>query len=124
MVKRRKSTFSERLYQLRMVLEILEPSIWRTLLTPGTVKLSKLDHIILEAFGWSHSYLHDFWNESTQCAMAASVDDWTDVLPLLDLRQLIVRPELNDDLDHLVYLCPFGDGWIHIVTDQEQLDPT
>jgi len=34
--------------------------IWRRLWIPGNLKLSKLDRVIQQAFGWANSHLHEF----------------------------------------------------------------
>ena len=56
----KKSRLPTRVYQLHIELANIEPCIWRTLLVPDTLKLSKLDRVIQEAFGWTNSHLHEF----------------------------------------------------------------
>jgi len=47
-------------YQLHVALRDITPVIWRRLWIPGNLKLSKLDRVIQEAFGWTNSHLHEF----------------------------------------------------------------
>ncbi|MBG6073795.1 MULTISPECIES: plasmid pRiA4b ORF-3 family protein [unclassified Polaromonas] len=54
---RSKSTKS---YQLRVELKSVKPAVWRRIAVPGTIKLSKLHHILLAAMGWQGGHLHEF----------------------------------------------------------------
>jgi len=45
-------------FQLRIQLENLTPTVWRRLLVPGGVRLAKLHEIFQAAMGWTNSHLH------------------------------------------------------------------
>ena len=47
-------------FQLRITLEGVVPPVWRRLLVPGVVRLSKLHAMIQVAMGWNDSHLHSF----------------------------------------------------------------
>jgi hypothetical protein len=53
----RKFRLPIRIYQLRIELTKIDPTIWRNVLVPDTIKLSKLDRVIQESFGWTNSHL-------------------------------------------------------------------
>jgi Plasmid pRiA4b ORF-3-like protein len=38
----------------------VDPWIWRGVLVPGSIRMSKLARILLAAMGWSNSHLHAF----------------------------------------------------------------
>src|SRR6059036_2721688 len=48
------------IYQLRIDLRHLKPAIWRRVLVPGSIKLSKLHVVLLWAMGWHGGHLHGF----------------------------------------------------------------
>ncbi len=48
------------MYRLRITLLDIEPSIWRAVLVPETITLSKLHSVIQAAMGWTNSHLHEF----------------------------------------------------------------
>ena len=54
----RKST--KTVVRLRISLEEVTPAVWRRVLVPGGVKLSKLHDIFQAAMGWTNSHLHSF----------------------------------------------------------------
>src|SRR6202043_3577668 len=46
--------------RLRITLEDVRPAVWRRLLVPGSVRLSKLHGMFQAAMGWTDSHLHLF----------------------------------------------------------------
>lgn len=55
------------LWQLRIELIGIKPTIWRRVLVPGTVSLGKLHQVIQVTMGWMDVHLHEFdINESSQ----------------------------------------------------------
>ena len=121
----KKSRLPIRVYQLRIELANIEPCIWRTLLVPDTLKLSKLDRVIQEAFGWTNSHLHEFRVGTKRYGMVDVVEDldWDEEEALLDERKFTVGSVLSDDLDYFKYEYDFGDGWDHIVKVEKILIP-
>ena len=51
-------------YQLKITLQDIHPPIWRRVVVPGNIRLSKLHHVIQETMGWTNSHLHDFFIEN------------------------------------------------------------
>jgi hypothetical protein len=47
-------------FQLRILLEDVDPVIWRRVLVLGSVRLSKLHDMFQAAMGWTDSHLHAF----------------------------------------------------------------
>ncbi|MGH9209044.1 MAG: plasmid pRiA4b ORF-3 family protein, partial [Acidimicrobiales bacterium] len=60
--------------QLRISLKGHTPTIWRRLLVPGEIKLSKLHSIFQAAMGWEDYHLHLF--EIGDRSFAAPDDDF------------------------------------------------
>jgi len=50
----------ERIYQLHVALDDIQPTIWRRLWVADTLSLAKLDRVIQAAMGWTNSPLHEF----------------------------------------------------------------
>ena len=121
----KKSRLPTRVYQLRIALANIEPCIWRTLLVPDTLRLSKLDRVIQEAFGRTNSHLHEFRVGTKRYGMVDVVEDldWDEEEALLDERKFTVGSVLSDDLDCFEYEYDFGDGWDHIVKVEKILIP-
>ena len=47
-------------FQLRITLDDVEPTVWRRLLVPASVRLAKLHDIFQAGMGWTNSHLHSF----------------------------------------------------------------
>lgn len=46
--------------QLHIELRGTKPKVWRRVLVPETITLTKLHLVIQAAFGWGHSHLHEY----------------------------------------------------------------
>jgi hypothetical protein len=46
--------------QLLVVLQGVEPTVWRRLLVPHAIRLNKLHRVFQLAMGWTDSHLHEF----------------------------------------------------------------
>ena len=94
------------------------PTIWRRLLVPGEIKLSRLHTIFQAAMGWEDYHLHYF-----------EIDG---------VRYGVPDPEWeNDDIDEgavtfsdlvasrtrFFYEYDFGDSWRHEVVVEPSMDP-
>lgn len=108
------------IYQLRIELQDLKPSIWRSVLVPGSIKLSKLHAVLLRTMGWMGGHLHEF-----------IIGDAHYGEPDTDFPE--IPPVLRDDRSNLAnslgalktfrYLYDFGDGWEHKVRVEKILPP-
>ncbi len=47
-------------YELRVALLSIEPSVWRGLSVPADIRLDVLHEVLQAAFGWKNCHLHDF----------------------------------------------------------------
>ena len=106
------------LMQLKVTLAGSRPSIWRRLLVPSDIKLSKLHNVLQISMGWEDDHLHSFRHEDMTYEAAAhrkmggglfAPDENQDEakVGLVDL--------LASEGDWLVYEYDFGDGWEHEV---------
>src|SRR2546429_1952204 len=50
----------ERVYQLDIRLERIEPPIWRRIVVSDQITLAALHHLLQVVMGWEHSHLHQF----------------------------------------------------------------
>lgn len=93
----------------------IEPTIWRRIVVPSNIKLSKRNHVIQESMSWTNSHLHRFASGNTE---------YTGVEFELDIEhEDESRGRLADLLPHppsvLLYEYDFGDPWDHVVIVEE-----
>lgn len=96
------------IYQLKIELQEIEPTIWRRVLVPGSITLAQLHEVIQTAIGWTNSHLHQF---------IVGADSYSD--PEFEIEG--TRSEYRYRLARLAprvrntiaYVYDFGDGWEH-----------
>jgi hypothetical protein len=96
--------------QLRISLQDIDPVVWRRLLVPGNVRLSKLHEVFQAAMGWTNSHLHSF--RIGDALYGIQFDDYPE--EELDEKSITVVAALRDQRRFL-YEYDFGDSWDHQV---------
>lgn len=112
-------TRPNRIYQLRIELQHIQPLIWRRIVVPDTVKLAKLDRIVQAAMGWTNSHLHDWHIERQRYGIPN--DEWGSSGSMLDERKFTVGAVLCEQVQGFSYSYDFGDGWDHRILVEERL---
>lgn len=106
-------------YQLRIELQHIEPLIWRRILVPNTIKLSKLDRVVQAVMGWTNSHLHD-WHIGSQ-HYGVPDEEWIGNSAMLDERKFTIGQVLGEQVKAFAYSYDFGDGWDHRITVEKHL---
>lgn len=96
--------------RLRIALSEVDPTIWRRLIVPADVRLSKLADVLLVAMGWSNSHMHQFRIGDALYGM--HLEDWDK--DELDEKRVSVVEALGDE-DAFWFDYDLGDGWEHPV---------
>lgn len=102
------------IYQLRITLAGVTPSVWRRVLVPGGFTLDRLHRVVQYAMGWRDVHLHSFDIAGQQYGEPDPVGE------------LAVRDELDRRLDAIAnkgdvfhYTYDFGDWWEHELTVED-----
>lgn len=103
--------------QLRLSLMEYTPTIWRRLLVPGEIKLSKLHSIFQAAMGWEDYHLHVF--EIGECRYGVPHQEYDN--DDID-EESVVLADLVAGRMRFVYEYDFGDCWRHEVV-VESIEP-
>ncbi len=99
-------------YQLKITLVGISPPIWRRVLVPSTLTISKLHDALQVCMGWTNSHLHQFEKDGRYWGKPET-DDYG--IELLDERRVPVGQLLQAEGDSLSYLYDLGDKWRHTV---------
>lgn len=106
------SELSTRVFRIRVQLRWIDPPIWRQLLVPERISLTRLHRLLQAAMGWTDSHLYDFrFGDGRRYVELASQGELREGdleaygLPLTAL-------ELEEG-SRLAYTYDFGDDWIH-----------
>jgi Plasmid pRiA4b ORF-3-like protein len=108
------------IYQLRIELLGVRPTIWRRILVPGSVKLHQLHAVLLWSIGWAGGHLHEFVIGHDHYG---EPDPGFDTPPLVQREDRVTLAVALGARKSFVYLYDFGDGWEHRVTVEKVLPP-
>lgn len=98
-------------YQVLVTLQEIEPAIWRRLLLPSTMRLSKLHRVLQYVFDWEDYHLHQFIVGDTMYGVPDP--EWDDEMPTIDERHVPLSRVFAQPGDTIVYEYDFGDSWRH-----------
>ena len=96
------------IYELKLELLEVEPSIWRRLLVRGSLTLAQLHEVIQAAMGWTNSHLHEFVvGAHSYSDPGFEIDEAKS-----EFRYRLARltPRVRNTI---AYHYDFGDGWEH-----------
>jgi hypothetical protein len=102
--------------QLRVELEDVKPKVWRRILVPTSVRLSRLHDTLQVVMGWSNSHMHAFKVGDLSYGMC--FDDYPE--EEIDERTVTIRHALRG-VDRFLYEYDFGDGWNHLIEVEREI---
>jgi hypothetical protein len=100
--------------QLRIQLQDVYPVVWRRLLVPGSIRLSKLADLLCATMGWQNNHLHQFRTPNALYGM--HVEDWDE--DEIDEKTVTVLQAFRDER-RVVFDYDFGDNWHHEVVIED-----
>lgn len=101
-----------RAYQLHVELEWVSPKVWRRLLVPTTIDLSRLHVALLWGTGWQGGHLHEF--VFADANYGPLEPDWDLPEGVIDEASVTFEEALGTRRTFL-YIYDFGDNWRHKV---------
>lgn len=116
-----KKTSEGSLLQLKIILDGIEPEIWRRVVVPDTITLPKLHQTIQEAMGWSNMHIHEF--EFGGKRYGEPDPDWDLAFNSVESEKRVKLKTCITDLDEFSYLYDFGDNWEHNIKIEKRLPP-
>jgi hypothetical protein len=101
------------IYQLKITLDEVEPTVWRRVEVPATITLARLHDVIQGAMGWSDSHLHEFRTGGRDYGQPDP--DWDLGRKVYDDRRARLDRVVSTRGSTFLYVYDFGDDWQHIV---------
>jgi hypothetical protein len=110
----REDTMARQIFQLRIALVDVVPTVWRRVAVPGGYTLDRVHRVFQYAMGWQDYHLHSFEIEGGQFGVPDPDGE-------LDLRdELEVRLDAVAGKDtRFGYVYDFGDWWEHEVVVED-----
>ncbi len=112
------------IFQLKISLEQIKPSIWRSIRIPRTATFFDFHVAIQGAFGWEDSHLHQFFTANPFRRRPGQYriikypipdDDLFDDEKSIDERNVLLGDYFHALGDALWYEYDFGDSWMHAI---------
>jgi hypothetical protein len=103
---------SEAIFELEIVLNDVEPRVWRVIQVPNSVPLRKLHKVIQTAMGWENCHRYNY--ERSGIVFGQPDPDYLD--DTIDDRKIALCCLLKQEGDTMIYVYDFGDDWQHQVT--------
>jgi hypothetical protein len=97
------------IYQIKVTLYGSKPPIWRRLLVPSDITLSRLHRILQAAMGWYDAHLHQFIVGEAYYG----VPDPDDLLEIKSERRVRLNQIVSGEKFRFIYEYDFGDSWGH-----------
>jgi hypothetical protein len=117
---RRHSIFKNQVYQFKIELEEISPTIWRRIIVPSDYNFWDLHVAIQDSMGWNDSHLHHFEIRGKGKRKATHIgipdfdrmSDMEEVCPGWEIPVFVYFNELGIKAK---YEYDYGDGWMHTV---------
>src|SRR5580658_1973033 len=108
------------LYQLKITLRWIKPTIWRRVVVRCDMTLDRLHQVMQKVMGWTNSHLHHF---NAGDAFYGQPDP---EFPDMDSEELNEKRFSLADMaptekNKFMYEYDFGDGWLHEVVVEKVL---
>lgn len=118
--KPRRTVKTSTAYQLKVELLAVKPAVWRRILVPSTIKLSKLHSVLLRAMGWQGGHLHEFIFADASYGIPDDEWDLPPSGPAPESRVTLLKA--LGGLRTFTYVYDYGDNWEHKVRLERVVD--
>jgi len=105
--------------QLKITLDNLSPDIWRRVLVPDTITLTKLHQVIQIAMGWENAHLHEFEFDGQR--YGEPDPDWDLSFNTITSEKRVKLKNCLVGIKRFKYLYDFGDNWEHTIVLEKSL---
>src|SRR5438309_6960627 len=106
------------IYQLKITLMEVEPSVWRRLEVPGLLTLDRLHRVLAQAMGWTGAHRHEFVIGDRRYG---TPDPESSVSKILREHGMTLRDVVSSENMRFVYLYDMGNHWQHEVVVEKIL---
>ncbi|MDD4447280.1 MAG: plasmid pRiA4b ORF-3 family protein [Methanothrix sp.] len=112
----------EAVYQIKVTLDGIKPSIWRRIQVRGDITLFKLHKILQVVMGWQDYHLHQFLiNGESYSVISIEADMLGD--DFKDEKRFKLSRVIPGEKFKFTYEYDFGDGWGHTILVEKIFRP-
>jgi hypothetical protein len=114
MPRKKKPAPPRALYELRVSLDDVTPTVWRRFRIPADATLHDLHLVLQLVMGWTTTHLYEFRHGDDRYAEPDPDGDFDD--DSTDTDDVRLGNLLRQPKDRIAYTYDFGDDWHHTVT--------
>lgn len=107
-----------KIYQFRIELNDIEPTIWRSVQLNDDNQLLDLHYAIQISMGWYDSHLYQFEKDGVHYGDPEALED----TKIVDDSMVDITEIFKNEKDKLDYTYDFGDNWKHTITLEKIID--
>jgi len=111
-----------KVYELRIELDGIVPSVWRRIIVPGTITLPELHDLLQLVMGWTDSHLHSFTIGKHTYSSNAGNGDLAE-MKMIDESGHTLVDLLGESVKTFLYEYDFGDSWLHHIDVEAVTEP-
>jgi hypothetical protein len=108
----------DRVCQITVTLDGIEPPIWRRVVVRASVTLERLHAILQAALGWTSSHLHVFELDRERIGIPYDLE-YLDETYTRSSRIVHLGDVVDRGIRRFVYEYDFGDSWTHTIEIEE-----
>jgi hypothetical protein len=109
------------IYQIKITLDYLEPSIWRRVEVPDNYTLGDLHYVIQIAMGWGNAHLHEFVVNRKHYTLLDDELAFESPTNDADEDSVILADVIKKKGQKFKYTYDFGDSWDHTLLVEKVL---
>jgi len=102
--------------QLKIKLQQTEPVICRQIQVSHNTSFFELHNIIQITMGWQNYHLFEFRYDDYIISLPNPDSFDFDNVKIIDCREIALAQILTEELETILYVYDFGDGWRHEIT--------
>ena len=111
-----------KVYQLKVTIDEIRPSIWRRIQVKSDISLFKLHKILQVVMGWYDCHLHQFLiGDETYSVIYREADMLGD--DFIDEKKIKLNRVIPGEGFEFVYNYDFGDNWDHRIMVEKSFSP-
>lgn len=103
----------DRIIRFQIMIEDIQPPIYRKLDVPNTFSFEQLHHLIQIAFDWTNSHMYEFFNGTETIGEEDAK---------VDASKLMLKERFYEPKQSIDYVYDFGDNWEHQVKVEKIFD--
>ncbi|XP_043471473.1 uncharacterized protein y4hQ-like [Leptopilina heterotoma] len=115
------SATEAKIYEFRIVLKDIKPTIWRQIQVPENYTFGHLSDAIISSMGWYGSHMHQFYVRNSLTGKREIIgekpnsDDNFCVSTMWE-NDVEIKKYFVDNQKKALYIYDMGDGWVHDIT--------